>query len=81
MPSLTQRWNGYQPTKEQTFFIVVAAIIATLSAGFGPGGWVTGGSARKMAEEAAQKSRVELAAAVCAEAFMRAADAAHASPS
>jgi hypothetical protein len=48
---------------------------ATLVVGFGPGGWVTGGTAGKMADEAALSARNQLAAAVCAEEFMRAADA------
>jgi hypothetical protein len=38
-------------------------------------GWVTGGSALKAADEAAAASHDKLAAAVCAEEFMRAADA------
>ncbi len=38
-------------------------------------GWVTGGSAQKAADQAAVASHDKLAAAVCAEQFMRAADA------
>ena len=72
--SLQQRWNNYRPTKEQTLWTAVGCIIATLVLGFGLGGWVTGGTAQKMAAEAAATSRHELAAAVCAEEFMRAAD-------
>jgi hypothetical protein len=73
--SLQQRWNNYRPTKEQTLWTAVGCIIATLVLGFGLGGWMTGGTAQKMAAEAAATSRHELAAAVCAEEFMRAADA------
>lgn len=73
--SVQQRWNNYRPTKEQTLWTAVGCIIATLVLGFGLGGWVTAGTAQKMAAEAAATSRHELAAAVCAEEFMRPADA------
>jgi hypothetical protein len=72
---IVQRWEEYRPTKEQTLWIALGGIIATLIVGFGLSGWVTGGTAQKMAEEAAAASRHQLAAAVCAEEFMRAADA------
>jgi hypothetical protein len=72
---IVQRWKEYQPTKEQTFWVALAAVIATLVVGFGMSGWVTGGTARKMADEAAATAHNELAAAVCEEHFMRAADA------
>lgn len=73
--NMIQRWHNYQPSKEQTFWIALGCIIATLVIGFGFGGWVTGGTAQEMATQAAQESRLELAAAVCAEDFMGAADA------
>jgi hypothetical protein len=75
MKNALLRWQRYQPTKEQTFWIAIACVIVALIVGFGPGGWVTGGTARKMADEAAAASHHQLAAAVCAEEFMRAADA------
>ncbi|HWN05621.1 MAG TPA: hypothetical protein VNO53_00535, partial [Steroidobacteraceae bacterium] len=70
-----QRWSEYRPTKEHLFWIVVVCVAATLIIGFGFSGWVTGGTAQKMADEAAATSRNQLAAAVCAREFMRAADA------
>ena len=73
--NMIQRWHDYQPTKKQTFWIALGCVIATLVIGFGFGGWVTGGTAQEMAAQAAQDSRLELAAAVCAEDFMGAADA------
>jgi alpha/beta superfamily hydrolase len=69
------RWQQYQPTKGQTFWIAIACVVATLIIGFGFGGWVTGGTALRMAGEAAVAARNQLAAAVCAEEFMRATDA------
>jgi hypothetical protein len=73
--SVTQHWSEYRPTKKHLFWIVAISVVATVVIGFGPGGWVSGGSAQKMADEAAAASRNQLAAAVCAEHFMRAADA------
>jgi hypothetical protein len=69
------RWQELQPTKAQTFWVATGCVIATLIVGFGLSGWVTGATARKMADEAAAASRNQLAAAVCAVEFMRAADA------
>ena len=74
MKTLLQRLIDYQPSKEQALFFAAACVVATLVLGFGPAEWVTGGTARKMADEAAAASRHQLAAAVCAEAFLRAAD-------
>jgi hypothetical protein len=43
--------------------------------GFTWGGWVTGGSAGDMAEDALEQGRAQVAAVVCVEEFMAAADA------
>jgi hypothetical protein len=43
--------------------------------GFSWGGWVTGGSAREMAEDSAAQARQELVAVVCVDRFMAAPDA------
>jgi hypothetical protein len=73
--SLRQSWDDCRPSKAQAFWIAAGCVVATLILGFGPGGWVTGGTAQKMVSEAADKSRRELATAVCVEEFMGAADA------
>jgi hypothetical protein len=75
MKNLLTRWAEHRPSMEQTFWIALGCVVATLVVGFGLGGWVTGGTAQKMADEAAAASRNQLAAAVCAQEFMRAADA------
>lgn len=75
MKAIVQRWTEYQPTKELTLWVSIGAIVATLVIGFGFSGWVTAGTAKKMADEAAAGARNQLAAAVCADQFMRAADA------
>lgn len=73
---LQQRWEDYRPTKTHTFWIAAGCVAATLVLGFGPGGWVSGGTAQKRLDEAAANARQELATAVCVEEFMRAKDAA-----
>lgn len=75
MRGLIQRWEDFRPTKAQAFWACAVCIVATLIVGFGAAGWVTGGTARKMADDAAAGKYQGLATAVCAEEFMRAADA------
>jgi hypothetical protein len=72
--SLRERWEAYHPTKTHAFWVAGGAIAATLLIGFGPGRWVTSGTAQEMAAEAARNARQELAAAVCVEEFMGAAN-------
>lgn len=68
-------WRDYQPTRAQLLWLCAATVVATLILGFGPAGWVTGATAQRMADEAATASRERLAAAVCAEEFLGAANA------
>jgi len=75
MKKIAIKWNEYRPTREHTFWIALGSVVATLVFGFGVAGWVTGGTAQKMSDEAAAAAHHKLAAAVCAEEFMRAADA------
>ena len=58
-----ERWSAYRPTKEHLLWTAVAAVIATVVLGFSAGGWVTGGTAKKMADQAAEASHDQLAAA------------------
>ena len=48
--SLGERWRNAQPTKAMAFWLCVASMILTMIVGFAWGGWVTGGTAQKMAE-------------------------------
>lgn len=72
---MQQRWNDYRPSKAGVFWTGVACVVATLVVGFTIGGWVTGGTARDMAQTAARDARAQLAAAVCVEEFMERPDA------
>lgn len=73
--SLGQRWTAYRPSKVAWFWSCVACVVAAMILGFGWGGWVTGGTAARAAQEAATKARAELAATVCVDRFLRGADA------
>jgi hypothetical protein len=72
---IQQRWEDFHLSKVQTFWVCVAAILATLFVGFGLAGWVSAGRAQAMASEAAQDARRELAVAVCVDDFMHERDA------
>ena len=72
---LGQRWETYRPTKVLLVWSCAACIIATVVVGFTWGGWVTGGTARSMAEAAATSGRDELVAAICVDRFQNGRDA------
>jgi hypothetical protein len=73
--NMSQRFQDYRPSKTALFWSCAGCIVVTLIVGFTWGGWVTGGSAQDMAEEAAEHARAEVAAAVCVDKFMAATDA------
>jgi hypothetical protein len=73
--SLSQRFDDYQASKTVLFWACAGSVIAALIVGFSWGGWVTGGSAREMAEESAAQARQQLASVVCVDRFMAAPDA------
>jgi hypothetical protein len=74
-PDFGQRWAAYRPSKGLLFWAAAAGAIATIVVGFAWGGWVTGGSAKRMAEAAAAGSRDTLVAAVCVDRFQAGGDA------
>ncbi|MFL5336063.1 MAG: hypothetical protein ACJ8H8_23550 [Geminicoccaceae bacterium] len=73
--SFGQRVAAYRPTKGLVFWAAAAGAVATIVVGFAWGGWVTGGSAKRMAETAAAASRDTLVAAVCVDRFQAGGDA------
>ena len=73
--TLSQRFEGYRASKAVLFWACAGSVIAATIVGFSWGGWVTGGSAREMAEDSAAQARQELAAVVCVDRFMAAPDA------
>lgn len=74
-PSLSRRWENYQPSKTMLVWACIAAAIATIVVGFAWGGWVTGGTSQKMAATAGDTARGDLASAICVEKFNAAPDA------
>ena len=48
---LGQRWSDARPTKTVVFLSWVACVVVTVIVGFTWGGWVTGNTARRLAEE------------------------------
>ena len=73
--NLSGRFKEYQASKTVLFWACAGSVIAATIVGFSWGGWVTGGSAQEMVDEAAAQARQELAAVVCVDRFMAAPDA------
>ena len=63
--SLGQKWSAVRPTKMGLVWSWVASIIVTMVIGFTWGGWVTGGTAQKMAEAGGENAVVKRLAPVC----------------
>ena len=60
-----QRWSDARPTKTALVWSWVAAIVVTMIIGFTWGGWVTGGTARSMAEATGEDAVVKRLAPIC----------------
>ena len=73
--SASRSWAEYRPSKTATFWACVACVVATIVIGFAWGGWVTGATAKAMAEDAADAAKAELVASACVNRFMAAPDA------
>lgn len=72
----SQSWSEYRPSKAVWFWSCVGAVVLTMIVGFTWGGWVTGGTAREMAETAGEDAAAELAASICYHRFLQSSDAA-----
>ncbi len=75
MPQIGQRWEAYRPTKALLVWSCAMGAIGVIVVGFTWGGWVTGGTARSMAQAAATSGRDELVAAICVDRFQAGRDA------
>ena len=58
-PSLGRR--DYQPSRQIWFWSCAACVVVTVVIGFTWGGWVTGGTATRMAADAAAGARAQMA--------------------
>ena len=72
---LGQRWEAYLPTKALLVWSCAVGAIGVIVVGFTWGGWVTGGTARSMAQNAAVSAHDELVAVICVERFQSGRDA------
>lgn len=62
-------WKEFRPSKTLWFWSSVGVFLATVIVGFNWGGWVTGGTAEQMAEDARADGRANLVAEVCVQRF------------
>ena len=69
--SMGQRWREAQPTKTITFWACIASVVLTMIVGFAWGGWVTGGTAQKMADTRADDAVTKRLAPICVVQFQR----------
>ena len=67
--SFGQRWDKARPTKTIVFWSLLAVSILTMIVGFNWGGWVTGGTAQKMAEVMAKNAVVQRLTPMCVDQF------------
>jgi hypothetical protein len=70
--SFRQRWDETRPTKTVVFWSWVGSVVLTMIIGFAWGGWVTGGTARSMAENMAEEAVVKRLAPICVVQFKQA---------
>jgi hypothetical protein len=69
--SFRQWWDEARPTKTAVFWSWVGSVVLTMIIGFAWGGWVTGGTAQKMAEKMAGDAVVKRLAPMCVVQFNR----------
>jgi hypothetical protein len=74
-PSIGNRWESYRPSKAIWLWSCAACIVATIVVGFAWGGWVTGGTATRMASDAADGAQARLVSASCVIRFNQGSDA------
>ena len=67
--SLGRKWNAARPTKTVVFWSCVASMVVTMIVGFTWGGWVTGGTALRMAEAFGEDAVTKRLAPMCVARF------------
>ncbi len=72
---MMKNWNEYKPTKTVWFWSGVGAAALTMVVGFTAGGWVTSGTAAERTEASTELAVATLAANICTNRFLAAADA------
>ena len=69
LSDIGQKWSNAKQTKTHTFWIAIGAVVLALFLGFSKAGWVTGGTASKLAITSAQSAVVERLAPICVTQF------------
>jgi hypothetical protein len=69
--SFGQRWGEARLTKTATFWYWLASLVLILFLGFNWGGWMTGGSAAKLATAAANDAVIQRLAPICVMQFQQ----------
>ena len=67
--SFKKWWSEARPTKTAVFWSWMASIVLTMIIGFAWGGWVTGATARRLAEDIAEDAVAERLAPICVAQF------------
>ena len=67
--SLKKWWKEARPTKSAVFWSWVACVVLTMIIGFAWGGWVTGRTSRKLAEDVADDAVAERLGLICVAQF------------
>lgn len=76
MPNeMMRNWDQYKPTKTVWLWSCVGVAALTMVIGFSAGGWVTGGTATDRVNASTEQAVATLAANICANRFLAAADA------
>jgi hypothetical protein len=69
LQEIRQWWNKAQPTKRVAFWIAIGAVLLTIYFGFTQAGWVTGGTALRMAERSSDDVLSSRLAEICVAQF------------
>lgn len=70
--SFREWWSEARPTKTAVFWSWVGSVVLTMIIGFAWGGWVTGGTAKSIAEKMAEDAVVKRLAPICVVQFKQA---------
>jgi len=71
LAEIRQRWHTAKATKSTVFWIAIGAMILTMYLGFSQAGWVTGGNALLLAEDASEDAVIARLAPICVTQFDR----------
>src|SRR3546814_2263966 len=66
---MNSKWEQFRPSKVLWFWSCAGCVALTMALGFTVGGWVTGGTAGQMVEDAQEDARAQLAANICVAKF------------